>query len=265
MKVAGARDRLPTKTPASPTSRLSTRVVALRRGGSAVGTEQPQHDLPAQRTGRFDMTRESSHRAASQRKPRARKFYIITYSLAHNLADFEVDNEEVLRMGALALYPPKGRRGFPDYPETPRVVIGRRKNGPPPSDLELFHSYWLISDRLKRVFEAVDAPAFAFQACDVRLRDGLPGPVYWLCDVVRVLDPFGEKTLAEIRRYRETTGNEYRGFIGDTTLVFNEEMIGNARIFRTPYSQRDVFCDQVMKDACASAGFKGLRFRKCFN
>jgi hypothetical protein len=265
MKVAGADDHLPTKPSGPPAGRPPTCVVASRRGGSAAGTGQPQHDLPAQRTGHFDMTRESSRRAESQRKPTARKYYIITYSLAHNRADFEVDNEEVLLMGALALYPPKGRRGFPDYPETPRVVIGTRKKGPPPSDLELFHSYWLISDQLKRVFEAVDGPAFAFQACDVRLSDGSPGPVYWLCDVVRVLDAFGEKTLAEIRRYRERTGNRYRGFIGDTTLVFNEEVIGDARIFRTPYSPGDVFCDQVMKDACASAGMKGVRFRKCFN
>jgi hypothetical protein len=164
----------------------------------------------------------------------------------------------------MALYPPTGQRGFPDYPEMPRVVLGRRKKGPPPSDLELCQSYWLISDRLKRVFETVDASAFSYQACDVRLRDGSPGPVYWLCDVLRVLEAFGAKTLAEIRRYRETTGYQYRGFIGDTTLVFSEEAIADAHIFRTPYSQNDVFCDQVMKDACASAGIKGISFRKCF-
>src|SRR5262249_39108536 len=153
-----------------------------------------------------------AQRAASQRKPKARKFYIISYSLAHKLADFEVENLEVLRGGALALDPPEGRRGFPVYPEKPRVVIGKRKSGPPPSDMELYHSYWLISDRLKSLFEAVDPPAFAFQACDVKLRDGSPGPVYWLCDVVRVLEAFGEPTLQDIQRYRESTGLRYRGF-----------------------------------------------------
>jgi Immunity protein family (Imm11) len=158
---------------------------------------------------------ESAHGQARQRKPKTRKFYIITFSTAHKLADFEIENLDVLCMGARVLAPPPGRRGFPAYPERPRVVIGKRGDGPPPSDLELFHNYWLISDRLKAVFETVDPPAFAFQACDVKLRDGSPGPVYWLCDVVRVLEAFGESTLQEIRQFFANTGHKSRGFLGD--------------------------------------------------
>jgi hypothetical protein len=209
------------------------------------------------------MTGQSALKTANQRKPKARKFYIISYSLAHKLADFEVANLEVLSPGGWAIRPPEGRRGFPVYPERPLVVIGKRKSGPPPSDIELYHSYWLISDRLKSVFEAVDPPAFAFQACDAKLRDGSPGPVYWLCDVVRVLEAFGEPTLQDIQRYRQRTG-QYPGFlISRETLVFNESVIGDTNIFRTPYSY-DVFCDQIMKDACKEAGIKGIKFHKLF-
>jgi Protein of unknown function (DUF1629) len=200
---------------------------------------------------------------ANQRKPKARKFHIISYSVRHGLADFEVENLDVLRAGAPALYPPEGRRGFPIYPERPRVVIGKRKSGPPPSDIELYHSYWLVSDRLKALFESFDPPAFAFQACDVKLRDGTTGPVYWLCDVVRVVEAFGESTLREIQQYRERTGFMYRGFRSDKTLVFNETIIGDSHIFRTPYSQADVFCDQSLKDACKGAGIKGIQFSDC--
>jgi Protein of unknown function (DUF1629) len=200
-----------------------------------------------------------AQRASSQRNPKASTFYIISYSLAHKLADFEVENLEVLSPGGWALRPPEGRRGFPVYPEKPRVVIGKRRKGPPPSDIELYHSYWLISDRLKSVFEAADPPACAFQACDVTLRDGSPGPAYWLCDVVRVLEAFSEPTLGEIQRYKQTTG--YYA-IRHEDLVFDESIIGASHIFRTPYSL-DVFCDQTMKDACKTAGIKGARFRDC--
>src|SRR5262245_24512987 len=122
-----------------------------------------------------------------------RKFYIISYSLRHKLADFEVENLDVLLAATQGLFPPEwgyaslhpvpGQRGFPVYSENPRVVIGKRGTGPPPSDIELYHSYWLVSDRLKSALETVDPSAFAFQACDVKLRDGSPGPVHWLCDV----------------------------------------------------------------------------------
>ncbi len=206
----------------------------------------------------------------ASRKPKARKFYIISYSTRHKRADFEVENQNVLvaASGALhphssvftyALFPPPGRRGFPVYPERPRIVIGKRRSGPRPSDIELYHSYWLISDRLKSMFETIDLPAFAFQACDVNLRDGSPGPVYWLCDVVRVLEAFDKSTVQEFRSGIKKSGR----LIGDKTLVFNEAVIGDSHIFRTPYSPPNVFCDQVIKDACKGAGMKGVQFHDC--
>jgi Protein of unknown function (DUF1629) len=201
---------------------------------------------------------------ANQRKPKVRRFYIISFSAAETRSYFEVENLDVLRAGAPALYPPEGRRGFPAYRETPRVVIGKTRDANRLTDIERFHSFWLISDRLKMLFESIDPHAFAFQACDVKLRDGSTGPVYWLCDVVRVLDAFVQGTLEDIPTYRERTGLIYRGFLGDTTLVFNVDMIGASHVFRTPYSFMDVFCDQSLKDACKHAGIKGIRFRACF-
>jgi hypothetical protein len=211
------------------------------------------------------MAAQSVHKTANQRRPKARRLYIIGCSSAEKRADFEVENLDVLRAGAGALYPPEGRRGFPAYREEPRAVIGNRRNAYPPSDIERFHSYWLISDRLKVLFESIDPQAFAFQACVVKLRDGSTGPVHWLCDVVRLLDAFGESTLQGIHRYREKTGLMYCGFLGDKTLIFNEAIIGDSHIFRTPYSFMDVYCDESVKDACKHAGIKGIRFNDCFH
>jgi hypothetical protein len=180
-------------------------IVSWVCGDAASGAEQfrrrPQMlHIQGSQTERSNMAKRAAQKTRVQLEPKPRKFYVISWSYAHKLADFAVENLAVLRGSALALFPPAGRRGFPVYPEKPRVVIGKRKSGPPPSDIELFHSYWLVSGRLKLLFEATDLRAFAFQACDVKLRNGSPGPVYWLCDVIRVLDAFGEKTLDKIRR-----------------------------------------------------------------
>jgi Immunity protein family (Imm11) len=164
--------------------------------------------------GHTGMIGQNTHRIANQRKPKARRFYIVSFSSAETRSTFEVENLDVLRAGSPALGPPEGKRGFPAYRETPRVVIGKTGNPNELTDIERFHWYWLISDRLKVLFESIDLNAFTFQACEVRFRDGSMGPVYWLCDVVRVLDAFDESTLEDIRRYREQTGLTNRGFLG---------------------------------------------------
>src|SRR5262249_5671279 len=101
----------------------------------------------------------------------------------------------------------------------------------------------------------VDPSAFAFQACNVTLRDGSQGPVHWLCDVIRGLEAFGQPTVQELR----TNRNWFPDLKSQRALVFDETVIAASHIFRTPYWQ-DVFCDQSVKDMCRAAGMKGLRF-----
>ena len=186
-------------------------------------------------------------------------FHEISWSVFHAKADFEIENLVQLHGDGNALRPPQGRRGFPVYPETPRFVFGRAKKGSPPSDIELFHSYWFISDRMSLLFKTLDAEAFAFQACEVRLADGTPGPKHWLCDVVRVLDAFAEPTRQQLRE-RNSKIFELRD---NRALDFDEQVIGAARFFRTPYMPPLVFCDDGVKQACKGSGMRGARFREC--
>jgi hypothetical protein len=59
------------------------------------------------------MTEQFPHKPANQRQPKARRFYIIGPRLAgEKPPNFEVVNLDVLRAGALALYPPEGRVVF---------------------------------------------------------------------------------------------------------------------------------------------------------
>jgi hypothetical protein len=193
----------------------------------------------------------------SKSKPRV--FHELSWSVFHAKADFEIENLVQLHGHGGALRPPQGRRGFPEYPETPRFVIGRAKKGPLPSDIELFHSYWFISDRMKVLFETLDPEAFAFNRCDVSLADGTPGPKHWLCDVVRVLDAFAEPTRQQLAE-RNTKIFKLRD---DRALVFDEQAIGSARFFRTPYMLPLVFCDDGVKQACKAGGMRGVRFKEC--
>lgn len=245
--------------------RRFSRMLPWQSGGFAVRPGQTLHGQPALRAGHRDMARELSSNKTNKRGRKARKFYIVSYSMLHKRADFEVENLQALLMGAPSLRPPQGRRGFPVYPEKPRIVIGKRQSGPLPSDIELYHFYWLISDLLKFIFEAVDPSAFVFQECDVFLRDGSPGPSYWLCDVVRIIEAFSDETSNALRGYRKRAGfNVSFSARNNDDLVFNESAVNGHHVFITPYSAAHVFCDQVLKDACREAGIKGISFEKLF-
>jgi hypothetical protein len=176
-----------------------------------------------------------------------------------------VENLSCLAPDEKILRTPPGRRGFPNYPEAPRFLFDK-KRGLLPKDLELYHEYWLVSDRAKSVFEAVDRAGFTFLACDVRLPHGdYDGPPYWLCDVIRVLDALDETRSRLKIRIREEEryidfGKKYYGKLGDGELVFRDDAVGDAHVFRMMFMEYVAICDQTMKDACRAAGLKGIRF-----
>jgi hypothetical protein len=67
-----------------------------------------------------------------------------------------------------------------------------RKLGRALSDFEPYSEYWLVSDRLKQVLQAVDAQGCAFVECDARDAQGTSEQGYWLFDIVRILDAVDE-------------------------------------------------------------------------
>jgi hypothetical protein len=194
------------------------------------------------------------------RQPKARKFYNMDLDLrVRGRAGYKLKNESVLLQGELALFPPAGRRGFRDYPEPPRFLFDE-KLGHFPRDLELCHSYWLISDRMKTVLQSVDPEGFAFLRCEVQLADGEPGPVSWLCDVLRILDAVDEAASRLQIEYLPQYNAKVYQLAGGANLVFKEDVIGAAHIFRLAHLKPAVFCDQQIKDACKAASLKGVRF-----
>jgi Protein of unknown function (DUF1629) len=246
---------------------LRTTKGRLRLGSSLhfhCGAVNDVNCRPHLRSEHIIMTSDTMKPVARQRKPRTRYEMLFDYNKKGNQG-YLLENLLSLAPDEKALRPPPGRRGFRDYPEMPRFLFDKSV-GRLPQDLELFHAYWLVSDRTKSVFEAVDPAGFAFLACDVRLpRGDYDGSPYWLCDVVRVLDALDEAQsrltigIRESKAYSDF-GKKYYSFSGGRELVFRDDAIGDARVFRMEYLQAVVICDQTMKRACKAAGLKGIKF-----
>ena len=179
----------------------------------------------------------------------------------------EIENEEVLLTPPRMIIRPRGG-GFPALKETP-VLVHDPKVGDPPEDLEGGMSgYWLVSDRLQKVFAEVDPEGFAFVECDYRLADGSKGPRYYLCEVTRELDALDEETSTlTIDTSEEFIGGKFYDLAGGASLAFRKEVLADAHVFRTPYSGSLTFCDHVLRDAVLNAGIggggnsRGLRFK----
>ncbi len=146
------------------------------------------------------------------RKTKARKFYLMRPDITKGgKAGFELQNLAALLDGRRVLGPPIGKRGFGKFEEPPRVLIDQSL-GRALRDLEFYHEYWLVSEKLKLVLETVDPDGVAFVKCEVRNRNGTDGPLYWLCDVLRVLDAVDEG-VSRVRVEHDTyEGLPWKGY-----------------------------------------------------
>ncbi|MCW0403217.1 DUF1629 domain-containing protein [Xanthomonas sacchari] len=162
------------------------------------------------------------------------------------------NREALLTPPRLILRPKDG--GFPALREVPRLVY-HPSEGVPPEDLEGgFSGYWLVSERLLRVMEAVDPGAFAFVETDYRLADGSKGPNVYLCDVIRTLDALDEDaSMLNIEVSDDFEEGKYYDLTGEIRLAFKRDVLGNAHVFRLAF-HGGVFCDRLFKDAVEAAG-----------
>ncbi|MCP3476990.1 DUF1629 domain-containing protein [Bradyrhizobium sp. CCGUVB1N3] len=202
----------------------------------------------------------SSANEKRKRKAKARKFYIIgPDARIGGKGGWEMENLPALLMGRRVLVPPPGQRGFPDFSEPPRLVFDKSL-GRNPRDLEQFHDYWLVSDRMKGVLEQLDPEAFGFVKCVSQNRDRSVGPAYWLCDVLRILDAVDEEKSRVRIEYDPPDHRKRYSLLGGANLFFREEAVGPAHIFRLQFLFPRVICDDLVRDACKEADLKGIGF-----
>jgi Protein of unknown function (DUF1629) len=193
----------------------------------------------------------------SRRKLPAQKFHKISPSFTPGLPGFNIENIDKLLDGGQVLRPPTGGRGFPTYPEPPRLLIDTRM-GRLPLDCETYHEYWLVSESMKSVLEAIDPEGCAFLKCEINVVRGDVDCDYWLCDVLRMLDAVDEVTSRlTIRQHPD--GRKIYWLLG-ASLTFKLDVVGSAHIFRLAFMKADVFCDQQVKEACKAEKLKGVQF-----
>ncbi|RMH88988.1 DUF1629 domain-containing protein [Lysobacter pythonis] len=186
------------------------------------------------------------------------KFYIIQNDIrggkGHGL---EFANEKALRVpGTFRIPSPNGDPK--QYSEKPKL-IHVPELGAMPRDLESLAGIWIVSERLKQLFESIDPEGFAFVACDFALADGSPGDQRYLCNVVRTLDALDEEASRLKIEKGDFVNGKYYDRSGGANLTFKEESIGSSHIFRTPFALT-IFCDHILHDAVMQSKLTGIRF-----
>jgi len=218
---------------------------------------------PARREG---MMATRNPRGAAGRTPKStpRRFFEITPNLRfQTAAGFSLENGSALLLKGQAILEP-GRRGFPNYPEPPRIVIDP-KLGRHPSDFEEYREYWLISDRLREVLEAVDSEGCAFVKCDVRHSRGQPEQGHWLFDVLRMLDAVVESASRIMIIDADGRGRKHCRLAGGAQITYRPDVVDQAHIFRLAFGPGYIFCDEQLEQACKHAGIKGISFKDAAN
>ena len=211
------------------------------------------------------MTEPTTIKTSDEAASHKGEFFLVDASLLGNgrVPGIKIANEEkLIHPGMNVVSPPNG---IPDhYPERPHLVHVPDKGGMP-RDLEELAGIWIVSEPLKQLFEHMDAEAFAFAACDFSLADGSPGPQYYLGNVLRRIDAL-DKTSSRVGiklDHNYQTGEDVKlySLVGGASLVFKQDVVGDAHIFRQDHMGAPPICNRAMFDALSAANFSGVRLR----
>lgn len=156
---------------------------------------------------------------------------------------------------------PRGPWRFPEYTQTPRLLLTPKRGSNPP-DLWCFDGFWVVSKKMKTVFETVDPGACDYRPCEVVLPSGETGPERWLCTVTRAfVGAVDEAASRDLEIWEGRDGKRGYSWNLTTELRLKSNVVGSAHLFRVAEMYREPLGDQIMKEACSAAGIKGLRFR----
>lgn len=117
---------------------------------------------------------------------------------------------------------------------------------------------WLISDRLKVLFEKLDLDAFVFQKVEVDYGDAPnPGPDFWFVYIMRTLDCIDEEHSV-INYFDNIPGiKNYRALID---VRMRPEAVGAAHAFRLTYAKSTLIVDDIIVTALKADKIRGFEF-----
>ena len=140
--------------------------------------------------------RETSDQSAASSDPAAarhRQYYEVMqdYWVLGRTPNYDWVNKKELEIpGYVGLGPGPHElgTGFPPFVAPPRIVF-KKKSTRRPLDFYAFDRIWVISDRFKTILEDFDQEGFEFVRTETLYDIGTrEAPLYWFCDVVRMLD-----------------------------------------------------------------------------
>jgi len=171
-----------------------------------------------------------------------------------------VNGAELFGDNSKILAPPSPlERGFRDYPVRPRFRVSTRL-GRRLYDFQKNASYWMVSDRAKRILSDISESDFSFLALDTEVDPGQEPLVLWLCDVMPMLDAV-DKARSKVQTVRRDDGTYGYNIIGDFSLIFDENVVGSHHVFRLRTNPSHIVYDETVKAAIQNNGLTGLRFR----
>jgi len=194
-------------------------------------------------------------------RPRCRKtgrrYYQLEIDLSLSRSPWCVrENEAALKKG----FPADSNLPFQGYvfSEHPKISFDRKKRRGPLRDVDrITLGIWLVADRVKMLFEKIDPDGFRFAKVEMDYRNfEEPGPGYWFCEIVRMLDCVDEER-SKLTYYDNVPFKAYRALIDVKMLP---EVVGTAHAFRLKKSPLTDVVDDVIANAVKAEKIEGFRF-----
>jgi len=199
--------------------------------------------------------------AQADSKTAERKYYTLNPDFSTDSAPVPkwVNKEEQSK--SLNLDPDNSNKPFHgfQFSEPPQIKFDRKGHrGPFEDATPMTLGIWFVSERLKTLFEQLDPEVFVFQKVDVDYSNfPEPGPNYWFCYIMRVLDCVDEEH-SEIVYQPEITWKVYTGLID---IKMRPEVVGSVHAFRLKYASLKLIVDDLVVDTLKQNHIRGFAFK----
>ena len=188
-----------------------------------------------------------------------RKYYTLVYDFSLSSAP---SREWVNEREQMKGFHPRSSEPFGGlrFSESPQIKFDRKgRRGVLLDAAPITLGTWLVSDRLKAIFERLDPEACVFQRIDVDYSNfPQPGPGYWFCYFMRELDCVDEErsvlayydNIPEIKAYRHLID-----------VRMKAEAVGSAHAFRLKYATLKLIVDDVVVACLTAEKICGFEFK----
>jgi hypothetical protein len=190
-----------------------------------------------------------------------RKYYSL--SIDFKVAGLSPMRDWVNQNEQMKSHYPDARKAFCglQFSEPPRIKFDRkgRRSALLDADTSGLSATWLVSDRLKGLFERIDREAFVFQRAEVDYSNfPEPGAGYWFCYFMRELDCVDEEHSV-IRYFDNVPGIKAYDALLD--IKMRPEVVGSAHAFRLKYDNSRSIVDDVIVAAVKVEKIRGFEFK----